>query len=79
MTNIGLTKELVKANIAMWFLNKNTCLCNVACVTEWFLTVVAETEKAVKVAIYDTRKKQTAENTNWTMWMPKSALGCLNK
>ncbi len=79
MVSIMLKVEICKANLAGWFVDKNKYLSMIACVAKWYLQVIEETEKAVKVVIFDERKNQTAETSNWTMWLPKSVCGFLRK
>lgn len=77
-TLVGMKVELVKAKIACWFTDKNKYLVGPSITTQWYMTIVKETEKAVQVKIYDERKHQTADSSNWSLWIPKSALGFLN-
>lgn len=53
-----------------WFINKDKYLLAAGCNNEYEYEIIAETEKAIQIQIYSTKKTIN----NWTKWIPKSAI-----
>lgn len=68
-------KQLFDLNLALWFLNKNQCLCAAACNAAYYYEEIKETEKAIQIRIISKDwSKLEASRKNWTVWIPKSAI-----
>ena len=52
-----------------WFINKDKYLLSAGCNNDYEYEIIKETEKAILIQIYCTKK-----TINWTKWIPKSAI-----
>lgn len=70
-------KELFELKLKDWFWNKQTAVFQSASVNgAYCYEVKKETEKAIQILIYKDSKNfgNNHDTSNWTMWMPKSAI-----
>jgi len=70
-------KELFELKLKDWFWNKQTAAFQSASVNgAYCYEVKKETEKAIQILIYKDSKNfgNNHDTSNWTMWMPKSAI-----
>ena len=70
-------KELFELKLKDWFWNKQTAAFQSAIVNgAYCYEVKKETEKAIQILIYKDSKNfgNNHDTSNWTMWMPKSAI-----
>lgn len=54
-----------------WFTAKDKYLLAAGCNSDYEYEIIKETEKAIQIQIYCTKKTIN----NWTKWIPKSVIG----
>jgi len=57
-------------NLELWVVNKDKYFAAAACNSDYYYEVIKETDKAICIQIYSSKKKIK----NWTKWIPKSAI-----